>query len=133
MTARPKTFDEFIRAVTITYNAAHGCKIICNLKKYVVAECKTKPWNTVATRRTFLINLYIREVLLKSNLSKLMQRPAGYELLGRRCMYGNDIVTVCSWEELVNTDTGEVTKRLTLAGRWGTPVPFKAMINEVQI
>lgn len=133
MTTRPKTFNEFVKAITIVYNASSGCKITCNLKRYVLVECRVKPWNSVSTRRTFLINMYIREVLLKTNIPKCIRRPAGYELLGKRCLWRDQVVTVCAWVELVNPQTGEVTKELTLAGRWHTPVPFKAMENEVQL
>ena len=133
MTARPKTFNEFLKRITIVSTEAKGCKIICDLKRYVLVECRTKPWNTPDTRKTFLANLYIKEILLRVNMSKKIKRPEGYELLGAKCMMNDNVYTICGWREVVDRDTGEIIKQLTLTGRWNSPTPFKVLINQVQL
>lgn len=133
MTSRPKLFSEFLKGITVANTSNSGCKIICNLKQYVLVDCKFIPWNSKDTKRTFLSNLYIKEILMRVNLSKKIRRPGGYELLGARCLYRDQMLTVCGWQELADKETGEIVKQLTLAGRFGTPVPCKALITEVQL
>ena len=133
MTSRPKIFSEFMAGITIVHRDNGGIKIICKLKDYVLLESRFKPWNTPDMRKTFLANLYIKEVLLKINISKYIQRPEGFELLGKRVLYRDEVVVICSWKELVDKETGELTKILTLAGRFLSPAPFKTSINNVQL
>lgn len=133
MTSRPKTFSEFCDGLRIVERPKGGIKLICMRNQSVLLETKVKPWNTTATRKTFLANLYIKEILLRVNMSKKVRRPEGFELLGARCLYGEQVVTICAWKEVVNPETGEIVKQLTLAGRWHTDTPFKALISEVQI
>lgn len=133
MTARPKTFSEFYSGLRIVERPKGGIKLICLRNQSVLLETQVKPWNTPATRRTFLSNLYIKEILMRVNMSKKIRRPEGFELLGARCMYGNDVVVICGWKEIVNPDTGEIVKQFTLAGRWHTDTPFKALENQVQL
>lgn len=133
MKTRLKTFGEFEKQITIVHRPKGGIKIMCSLKEYVIIEKDIKPWNTPDTRMTFLANLYIKEILLSINPSKRIPRQEGYELLGARCMYNDEMVVICSWRELVDKNTGEITKMLTLAGRWRSPTPFKVLISEVQL
>ena len=133
MKLRPKIFSEFMLGIQIAYPHGGGVKIICKLKSYVLVDTKHKPWNTPDTRRTFLANLYIKEVLLKLNISNKIKRIKGFELLGKKCFYREELLTICSWKEMVDKETGEMTKQLTLAGRFLTPTPLKVFINEVQL
>jgi hypothetical protein len=133
MKSRPKTFSEFYAGIRIVERTNGGIKLICLRNQSVLLETKIKPWNTPSTRKTFLANLYIKEILFKFSLSKKIKRPDGYELLGTKCLYGEQVVTICGWKEVVNPETGEVVKQLTLAGRWHTDTPFKALISQVQL
>lgn len=133
MNCRPKLFSEFKSGIRIVNRAGGGIKILCMRDKFVMLESKFKPWNSVETRMTFLKNLYIKEILQKINLSKKIKRPEGFELLGARCLYNDEVLIVCAWKEMVDPNTGEVTKQLTLAGRWRSPAPFKIMMNQVQL
>lgn len=131
MKARFKTFREFLNDIVMSHTEK-GFKIICRTKKYLVIEGKIKPWNTPKTRTSFLAKLYIREVLLKHDLKKGMPRMEGYELLGKRCLYRDNICVVVDAVDLVDTNTGEMTKRLTLVND-NHSQPFKVLITEVQI
>jgi len=133
MLSRPKTFGEFYKGITIVHRENGGVKIICKRGEFVILETRYKPWNSRDTKTTFLINLYIKEVLSKVDLSKKIKRPEGFELLGKRCLHNEQLLIICGWEEMANTETGEIVKMLTLAGRWASPVPFKTPITNVQL
>lgn len=134
MKARFKTFREFLNDIVMSHTEK-GFKIIC--KKYLVTEGKIKPWNTPKTRTTFLAKLYIKEVLLKHDMKKGIARIEGYELLGKRCMYNDNLCVVVDAADLVDTSTGEMTKQLTIVNsgtaHWLRSQPFKVLINQVQI
>ena len=132
MKSRYKTYKEFIESITLVHDQQTGYKIICNLKSYVVVQSKVKPWNTPETRKSFLVKLYITQVLQKHTMSKRFPRIEGYELLGRRCMYNDYICIVCDSVELVHRETGEVKNQLTLFGD-NRSNPFKVLINQVQL
>jgi hypothetical protein len=132
MTSRPKTFSEFCDGLRIVERPKGGIKLICMRNQSVLLETKLKPWNTTATRKTFLANLYIKEILLRVNMSKKIRRPEGFELLGARCLYGEQVVTICAWKEMADPETGEIKKQFTLAGRWHTDTPFKAFETQIQ-
>jgi hypothetical protein len=133
MRARFKTFAEFMEAIKIsgkTTDGASGMLISC--RNHVLCESKYRLWNSEMTKRAFLIKLYIREVLQKKNLSRNIVRIKGYELLGRRCFYNDFIAVICGWQNVVNTETGEVSVMLTLVNA-NHINPFKVLINQVQL
>lgn len=132
MRARVKTFGEFVKAITIAYTQSNGFKIICNLKNYKLCESSVKFWNTPHTRKTFLAHLYIENILWKHTLSKTFPRKEGYELLGRKCFYKDNLAIVCDAIDVVNKDTGEVIKQLSIVTT-NRQHPFKVLITEVQI
>lgn len=133
MNIRFKTYSEFLSATQIVYRSNNGVKIVCRIKgkEYVVFESKFRPWNTDMTKNGFMVKLYISEVLWGKSISKKITRRPGFELLGRRCMYHERMAVICSAEEMVNKETGEVMQRLTLAHK--NERPFKIMQNQIQL
>lgn len=121
-----------MKAIVISHTQSGGYKIICTLKKYLLCESRQKPWNTPLTRKTFLAKLYIEEILKKHTMSKLIRRIDGYEYLGKRCLYKDNVCVVCDAVEVVHQETGEMTYLLTLVNNNRTQ-PFKILIAEVQI
>lgn len=115
MKTRFKTYGEFKKAITIVNAIGGGIKIICNLKNYVLLETQYKPWNTKDMKTTFLVRLYIKEVLWKCQLSKFIQRTEGYELLGRRVMVGEQVAVIVNKVDVVNSETGEPDINLTIS------------------
>lgn len=136
MQARPKTFSEFLKQVIIVNRPGGGVKIVCKLKDYVMLETKLKPWNTPATRKSFLGNIYIREVLMRVNEMKHIQRPSGFDLLGRRRTYRTQPVVICDAVEGVNSETGEMGIMVTICYihkfHNSTNAPFKTLITNLK-
>lgn len=132
MQTRLKTYREFVKAIVIAHDSNGGFKIICSLKRYKLCESKVKFWNTPATRKTFLAHLYIQHILWEKNIAKNIKRIPGYELLGKRCFYNDNLCVVCDAGDVVNSETGEVIKQLTLVSKIRQH-PFKVLITEVQI
>jgi len=132
MQSRPKTFTEFQKHVVIVNRPGGGVKIICKLKDYVILETKLKPWNTPAMRKTFLGNMYIRQILMRVNEMKHIQRQPGYELLGRRKQFRSQPVVICDAVEGVNPETGEMQTLATICYIHkypnSTEAPFKTLI-----
>lgn len=132
MQARPKTFSEFQKQVIIVNRPGGGVKIICKLKDYVILETKLKPWNTPAMRKTFLGNMYIRQILMRVSEMKHIQRPPGYDLLGRRKQFRSQPVVICDAFEGVNPETGEMQTLVTICYIHkypnSTEAPFKTLI-----
>ena len=137
MQTRYKTFSEFIHSTRIAYkqsSGANGVLIVCkaHLNSQVLFENKFKPWNSEATRRIFLIKLYIKNILLAINVSKHIRRMAGYELLGKRCLYRDHVSVICDAWEVVNQETGEVSKKLSISNELYNH-PLDLLITEVQL
>lgn len=132
MQSRPKTFTEFQKHVVIVNRPGGGVKIVCKLKDYVILETKLKPWNTPAMRKTFLGNMYIKQILMTVNEMKHIKRIPGYELLGRRKLYHNTPVVICDAVEGVNPETGEMQTMVTICHLTkypnSTQAPFKTLI-----
>ena len=133
MQSRPKTYGEFESGFMIVNRPGGGVKMITKRKGFVFFESKLKPWNTPAMKTTFLKRLYIAEILMRVNLPAKIRRPEGFELLGARCIHRKERVVICAWKELVDSETGEQNKQLTLSGTWRTGAPYKALLNEVQL
>lgn len=135
MKSRYKTFSEFTSAIKIVYRSNNGVKIFCMVKgkEYVILETGYRPWNSEQTRRRFIIRLYIREILSKHSMNKRITRIEGFELLGQRCLYLDQLHIICSSEDLVNTETGEITKKLLIVNAATNDRPTKVFINQVQI
>lgn len=131
MKTRLKIFTEFVNGLTIAYSET-GCTIVCKLKRYVLLDVKYRPWVSPQTRKGFLVKMYIEEILWKANPSKLIQRIHGFELLGRRCMHRDELSVVVDAADMVNPETGEMTKQLTIANHW-IKHPFKVYETDVQI
>jgi hypothetical protein len=133
MNIRFKTFSEFMNGIKLVNRPAGGIKIVCGIgDRYVLLESKFKPWNTPDTRRIFLVKMYLKEVLEKANPSKKIQRVPGFELLGKRCLYRDAVSIICDAVDMVDPDTGEMTKRLKIFND-NIRKPFSVFINNVQI
>lgn len=132
MRSRYKTYAEFVKRIAIGRTQEKGFVVFCSLKKYKIVESKTQLWNTEDTKKTFLARLYVNEILRKLNLSKIIQRINGYELLGRRCMYNDKLCIICGWQQMVNTETGETKLQVTLVNDIRN-TPFKIFIDQIQL
>lgn len=126
MKTRYKTFAEFMKTSKIAYDN----------KEVIIACLRTvlyrgqRPWNSPQTRKSFLAKLYIKHVLQRKNISLLVQRIEGYELLGKRFIYKRHEVIVCSTQEMVDTDTGEILIMAILVADH-RPQPFKLLLKEL--
>lgn len=130
MQLRFKTYSEFLKGITIAYSE-NGCTIICKLKSFVLLDTKFKPWDTPATRKSFLVKMYAKQVLAKCNPSKKIKRIPGYEMLGKRCMHQDELSIICDAVELVDTQTGEQVMQYTIFNHW-VGHPFKVFENQIQ-
>jgi len=132
MQTRFKTLSEFYKSITLINRPGGGIKILCRRNNHIIVETKTKPWNTPDTRHYFLVKLYIREILFGKNVSKRITRITGYEFLGRRCMYKDDICVIISWVEGVNSQTGEVMYNFTIS-KGEQNHPFDVLSINIQL
>lgn len=131
MKVRFKKFSEFVNGITIAYGDT-GCKIICNLQNYVLLDVKFKPWSSPKTRQIFLAKMYMNEVLAKANPSKKIQRIEGYQYLGKRVMYRDQLSIICDAIEMVDPETGDMTTQIKIFNS-RLSHPLKVFINEVQL
>lgn len=117
MRSRYKTFAEFKKQITIARRLFGGRLIVCNLDAAtkVLVKSSGDLWNSKRTKKSFLVKLYIDEVLKKKELSPLIRRISGYEFLGLRMQYKKDTVVVADAWEVVHTGTGEVGMELLVA------------------
>lgn len=112
MRLRYKTYLEFAQQIKIVNRIFGGRTIVCSLNDAVVLKTPTKPWNSPQTRKSFLVKLYIEQVLQKINVSEKISRMPGYELLGKRFKRNGDTLIIVSSVEVVDTSTGEVDEEL---------------------
>ena len=133
MKTRLKTYGEFMKAITIVQGVHGGVKLICNKPyQYVLLETHVKPWNSKETRKSFLVRLYIKNIIWKMNVSKFIQRIEGFELLGRRVMHGEQVAVIVNAQEGVNQETGEAVTMLTITTMHST-TPIKILSTLIQL
>lgn len=132
MRSRLKTFDEFLKKARIIYrDDCTGVIITC--MNNVLVRTTIRPWNTKATKHTFLAKIYIEEVLKKRALPDNIMRVPGFELLGKRCTFKDNTVIICSTREIVDTETGEMITKATVvseSNQYRTQ-PFIVNLNEI--
>ena len=132
MRSRYRTFGEFMAGITIVNGETGGVKIICSLKNYVLVETKVKPWISPATRKAYLVKLYFKLILQHIALSKKIQRIIGYEMLGRRVFYQEQVAIIADAVEVVDQDSGEMTYKLRIFTDWNKPT-FTTFLSNVQL
>lgn len=135
MRTRYKTYGEFLKGITIVHRKDGGVKVICRCKRYVLASMDMLPWNTKKTRTSFLVRLYINEVLRRINVSPKIERIEKFVLLGTRCLIGGDLCIIVNAYQVVDAETGEVDDQL-LAFNVGNPfrtAPFKILKSKVKL
>lgn len=108
MKTRLKTYKEFLAGIIMVNTTDKGVKFVCKKKNYVMLHAQVKPWNTVATKKSFLVRLYIKEIVQKINPSKKIARIKDFELLGGRCAYNGRTMIVCDKYEGVDPETGNM-------------------------
>lgn len=115
MRSRFKTFGEFTKQIKIAYRTGEGKQgLVIAYRKDVIFKHDYKPWNSEATKKTFIAKLYIKNVLVPRPLSNRIARIEKYELLGKRCMFNDYLHIICDAEGVVNTATGEVGTRILI-------------------
>ena len=115
MTARYKTFAEFMRGIKVAYRVFGGCTIVYTAgKKKMLQRYNVLPWNSKETKRTFLARMYVNKILSQFEIANKIRRPEKYDLLGRRCKYHGDKCVIVNAVQVVDTSTGEVDEQLTL-------------------
>ncbi len=114
MRTRFKTFSEFTKQITIARRLFGGRLIVCKVNKTVLIKGPDL-WNSERTKKSFLVKLYIDEVLKKKEISPKIRRISNYELLGLRMQYKRDTVVVADAWEVVDAATGEVGMQLLVA------------------
>jgi hypothetical protein len=130
MKARYKTFSEFMKDIKIAHEPP-DVLIVC--RNHILYR-GAKPWNSQRTRKTFLARIYIKEVLQKKDVSKLIKRIEGYELLGKRCLHNDFLAIICGTQEVVNTETGEMQIMATVVSvNAYRNDPFKVLLNQLQL
>lgn len=100
----------------------------------VLVRTIIRPWNSPATKNTFLAKIYIEQVLKKKSLPDNIIRIEGFELLGKRGTYNNNAVIICSTNEVVDPETGEVITKATVVSednQYRTQ-PFIINLNDIQ-
>lgn len=108
MKSRYKTYIEFLEQTKVVHRPGGGIKIFCEKNISMILESRFKPWNSPETKHSFLVKLYIREVLWKQELSKKIARIEGFEWLGKRVVYKKHLSVVCDTGEVVDPETGEI-------------------------
>lgn len=132
MQSRLKTFSEFLAKKKIIYR--DDCTgIIITCMNNVLIKTTIRPWNTPATKNTFLAKIYIEQVLKKKSLPDNIMRIPGFELLGKRCTFKNQTIIICSTNEVVDTQTGEVIIKATVVSATNEfrTQPFIINLNEI--
>jgi hypothetical protein len=132
MKVRFKTFSEFGKGLRLVHCDDGGVKLVCYRTNRVVVQSPSKLWSSKDTRKSFLVKLYINEVLWKANPSKLIQRIKGYEILGKRVMYNNMVAVVADSFEAVHKETGEVQEILVIVNNWRVN-PFQVLKSRVEL
>lgn len=131
MRTRYKTFAEFKKQITIARRLLGGRLIVCKRGKTVLIKSRADLWNSERTKKSYLVKLYIDEVLKKKEISPLIRRISGYEFLGLRMQYKKDTVVVADAWEVVDTATGEVCMQLLVSNLTNKFItqPYKIVVT----
>lgn len=134
MKTRLKTFSEFKKGITYVSLLNGGARIFSSIspRPTVLAESRTKFWNSKETKKGYLLHLYINHVIWKADPSKKITRIEGFELLGRRIMHNDIIAVIIQAQDVVNTDTGEVDVKLLVCNKLSTNT-FTILKSSIQL
>lgn len=137
MTIRFKTFTEFNKRLLIVNRSDGGVNLVCRNPPLVVQSCVARPWNTPDMKKTFLVRLYIHEVLIRGGKLPHIKVAPGFEWLGKRCTYNEQEHVIIDAVEAAHKETGEMImlfKIYPVSRYWGCKNhPFTVTEKEVEL